>query len=132
MKTPQQIKNEVEKEFKRKVYLLERKSYLSQKINSEIALSDEERKEFVLTPSSNIIQGEMKELKAKLSILTEYDKSIKEMIDNFRTKLRQCDEFFNVNDYKNTQSTDKFMGIVELFLKQELLSKIGDNSEVEK
>jgi hypothetical protein len=48
-----------------------------------------------------------------------------------KEELKHCDEFFNVNDYENTQSTDKFMGIVELFLKQELLSKIGEEKQDE-
>ncbi len=116
-KTPQQIRNEVEKGCG-KLIPLEENNPNSWKVTCGAWINDKIR-----LCSSCLI---------KLSILTEYDKSIKEMIENFRQELKHCDEFFNVNDYENTQSTDKFMGIVELFLKQELLSKIGDNSEVKK
>jgi len=40
----------------------------------------------------------------------------KEFIKLFKQELRNCDEFFNVKDYNDVHTTDKFMGIVELFL----------------
>jgi hypothetical protein len=58
--------------------------------------------------------------KAKLSILTEYDKAIKEMILDL-IKLRKGSLNWNVSDYEEVFSINDLNSI---------LSKIGDNSEV--
>ena len=111
-KTPQQIRNEVEKgcgeDLKRKVFEGNTDLYcglevfISEKVGLKRVYCDK--------------------CKAKLSILTEYDKSIKEMIeelDDFRRPVTDKEELF---DFKQRMHRK---------IKQ-LLSKIGDNSEVEK
>ncbi len=39
-------------------------------------------------------------------------------VEGFKKDLRECDEFFNVKDYNDTHTTDKFIGIVDLFLRK--------------
>ena len=104
MKTPQQIKNEVEKEINRLVL----------------------DKDFIDKESDDDFQRVL-ELRAQLSILTEYDKSIKEMIEEIIEKKKESlmNDNLIIGDW---WSSEIFTGL-EI---DELLSKIGDNSEVEK
>ena len=97
MKTPQQIKNEVEKGCGK--YIGTWKT--SQKI--------------ICGCYTNMLELCPK-CQAKLSILTEYDKSIKVLIKDYFDEL-----------YGRTN-----MGMFKKELPDELLSKIGDVSEVEK
>ena len=109
MKTPQQIKNEVEKGCGK--YIGTWKT--SQKI--------------ICGCYTNMLELCPK-CQAKLSILTEYDKSIKEMIEervNFYKKL-----WLKAVDEQNKHQEDIFYNTY--FNLKELLSKIGDVSEVEK
>lgn len=51
----------------------------------------------------------------------------------FKKKLRKCDEFFNVKDYNDVLTTDKFIGIVDLFLREvfgEELTKLDVNRDL--
>jgi len=96
MKTPQQIKNEVEKGCG---------EYYENTAN------------FGLREYCGLYDGEIKlcpNCGAKLSILTEYDKAIKEMIELFKD-----DSIYTGR-------------IVKFEIKNRMFSKIGDNSEVEK
>ncbi len=88
--TPQQIRNEVEKEIK--PCSCQEGDYCIHMVN-----------------------------KAKLSILTEYDKSIKEELNNF----------WNTN-FSNEKLKDDEIIYCSVGEWRKLLSKIGDNSEVEK
>ena len=78
MKTPQQIKNEVEKEIEE----------LKEEAEKELIIYKEEKDFFERRKQYSSLQNiiiKLREREAKLSILTEYDKSIKEMIES-------CDE----------------------------------------
>jgi hypothetical protein len=68
---------------------------------------------------------------AKLSILTEYDKSIKEIIDRLEKEYREA-EIKQKGICPNVKEMTDGALIVLDRLREELLSKIGDNSEVEK
>jgi hypothetical protein len=102
-KTPQQIRNEVEKKIK------------------------ELKKDM---PYCKISLNNWEVLEAKLSILTEYDKSIKEMIEDLE---KQADSF-DLMDFTNPRDISILRQGTKIGFKRlkELLSKIGDNSEVEK
>jgi hypothetical protein len=108
--TPQQIRNEVEKgcgEFLAMFY---------GDINYRVRCGDINpiSKEKVLC----------NKCEAKLSILTEYDKSIKDII---KKDLNTCEEMIKAT-IKNEIANGKWISIsIEL---KRLLSKIGDNSEV--
>jgi hypothetical protein len=101
MKSPQQIRNEVEKEI-------------------------EECKEGI---TNNIAKGyyydgwniELKKAEAKLSILTEYDKSIKEMIENLDLE-KFLDMFVRPTKLSRWRLDTSS---IELNIKQEILTKIG-------
>ena len=55
--------------------------------------------------------------KVEKSIFGYYpEEKIRLAVRLVKEDLRKCDEFFNVEDYSETVTTDKFMGIVELFL----------------
>jgi hypothetical protein len=115
MKSPQQIKEEVEKkDYKEVDKWIEECDVDGRMIEFEFFDSD-------IEDLKNCIKRE------KLSILTEYDKSIKEMIE------KDIDVSFSNSD----KSPDYQKGYSDCFWafykkKKELLSKIGDNSEVEK
>jgi hypothetical protein len=79
-------------------------------------------------------------LKAQLSILTEYDKSIKEMIEGFKEDIAHILEVTSTEVYQEFANNE---GVAKYIIKlkkdlhknnnskiNELLSKIGDNSEV--
>jgi len=117
--TPQQIKEEVEKEFNKLVL----------------------DKDFIDKESDDDFQRVL-ELKAQLSILTEYDKSIKEMIEGFKEDIAHILEVTSTEVYQEFANNE---GVAKYIIKlkkdlhknnnskiNELLSKIGDNSEVEK
>ena len=80
-KTPQQIKNEVEKEIKRCNEIIN---------NTKIDMK------------KDIWENKLLQHKAQLSILTEYDKSIKEMIEELKREILDLDrpEFINEDCYK--------------------------------
>jgi hypothetical protein len=105
MKTPQQIKNEVEEEIER--------------YNYNIPFKDDKQR-----------LQKQRELKAQLSILTEYDKSIKEIIEDiFKLIKRYGDEV----NYEHNGFVYKMKDIIwfqDMISKMKILSKIGDNSEV--
>ena len=106
MKTPQQIRNEVEKGCGKVTNWYELKRLCG-------TFEDLKHSEhIILCPSCQ----------AKLSILTEYDKSIKEMIEervNFYKKL-----WLKAVDEQNKHQEDIFYNTY--FNLKELLSKIGD------
>ena len=124
MKTPQQIKNEVEKEIKD----------LEETLNYRIDLrynGDVEKNKAEI----NKIELEIFGLHSKLSILTEYDKSIKEMIEDFFIKedviLKKVDnKIAYLMISRNISHKEERDELIKL--RQELLLKIGDDSEVEK
>ena len=112
MKTPQQIKNEVEKGCGKKCEgCLEGHGYGKLfKCGEHYGFAGIDDYGFELCPSCQ----------AKLSILTEYDKSIKEMIESFRKEIKELDreEFYNEDCFKRV-----------LFKIDNILSKIGDGSQ---
>ena len=57
---------------------------------------------------------------------------VKKAIKVFKEKLRGCPEFFNVKDYQDIVSTDKFMGIVEIFLRDIFGEKLTKNDALSK
>jgi len=57
------------------------------------------------------------------------EEDVKETVERFIKKLKECDEFFNVKNYEDTHTTDKFMGIVELFLRDEFGEKLIQKTE---
>ena len=69
------------------------------------------------------------ECRGKWEAIQKCKEMFKEMIEKFRTELRKCDEFFNVKDYDDIASTDKFAGIVDLFLDKEILSQLNGEEE---
>ena len=100
MKTPQQIRNEVEKEIE-KIELEDRRDW------------------------DDMDYWNWKVLKEELETLNKCEEAFKEMIK----------DYFNfLMDYFSRSPTEINKAIVLLIanMKQELLSKIGDNSEVEK
>jgi len=108
MKTPQQIKNEVEKkDYKEVDKWIEECDVDGRMIEFEFFDSD-------IEDLKNCIKRE------KLSILTEYDKSIKEMIE---------DLIFHKSRPDSYNQNIKIINVSDI---KELLSKIGDVSEVEK
>jgi hypothetical protein len=136
MKTPQQIRNEVEKEIED----------LRQGCGNKI----EDNEEFDLdcgeeidNPNSEsgcsfLLCEECKEklikAEAKLSILTEYDKSIKEMIEEFEERLISLLTMDGFGYHPEKEQNRIIKRDVEETCKRvikELLSKIGDNSEEE-
>jgi len=124
MKTPQQIRNEVEKKMKK-----------LQTTQPDVIININD---LHWTEREAI---KIREYKAQLSILTEYDKSIKEMIEKELNKLnkdfarydKECLESIRTDkkqyEYSERQRAKTLYAIDELNL---ILSKIGDNSEVEK
>jgi hypothetical protein len=126
MKTPQQIRNEVEKEIKRfediENGLLEVESVRELELNSKRLFN----------------------AKKRLQILTEYDKSIKEMIgdvglqdiidflDNLKNLRIDKQSSLNYEDGELPFGTCDYMAIDDMISKMKILSKIGDNSEVDK
>jgi len=130
MKTPQQIKSEVEKGCGKAGKIFKGvkgqywyadcgKPYLWERDNGKnIPLNK------YLCPSCL----------AKLSILTEYDKSIKEMIENLKLDIDEFDKEEKKRFKKEVFTEEQVYWILWLYEKKikELLSKIGDNSEVEK
>lgn len=115
MKTPQQIKNEVEKEIEE----------LKEEAEKELIIYKEEKDFFERRKQYSSLQNiiiKLREREAKLSILTEYDKSIKEMIE----------DYFNFQmDYFSRPPTEINKAIVLLIanMKQELLSKLNEGSK---
>ncbi|HQB18903.1 MAG TPA: hypothetical protein PL092_03060 [Candidatus Pacearchaeota archaeon] len=108
MKTPQQIRNEVEKkDYKEVDKWIEECDVDGRMIEFEFFDSD-------IEDLKNCIKRE------KLSILTEYDKSIKEMIE---------DLIFHKSRPDSYNQNIKIINVSDI---KELLSKIGDVSEVEK
>jgi len=98
MKTPQQIRNEVEKkDYKEVDKWIEECDVDGRMIEFEFFDSD-------IEDLKNCIKRE------KLSILTEYDKSIKEMIENKMSYVKDSPYY-----HKST-----------IIVLKELLSKIGD------
>ena len=115
--TPQQIKNEMEKEIEKKCLEKYRKSfdYFLGKINFNDSFLDAKA---ISEWNSGFFLNECIDEIIK-SILTEYDKAIKEIIGFYkRTWEEDKDAMFN----------EGYME--DLF--ENILSKIGDNSEVEK
>ena len=118
MKTPQQIRNEVEKGCG--IFLYEdefgdKDDLFNHDVNCGTYLVRDNK--LVLCPSCQ----------AKLSILTEYDKSIKEMIEervNFYKKL-----WLKAVDEQNKHQEDIFYNTY--FNLKELLSKIGEEKQDE-
>ena len=107
-KTPQQIKNEVEKEG---LEIMER-------LRNDV----KEGRSFLVDEKDypsylNVVDNEVNMAKSK--ILTEYDKAIKEEYNRI------------AEEYPEHYWRWQFFGKV-LFPDKKLLSKIGDNSEVEK
>ena len=103
MKTPQQIRNEVEKEKERINIKEELRKGCGKKItypNYHLYCGD----------SNSLRQVFCPKCKAQLSILTEYDKSIKEMIENKMSYVKDSPYY-----HKST-----------IIVLKELLSKIGD------
>ena len=108
MKTPQQIKNEVEKGCGK---------YIGTWKTSQKIICGCYTNMLELCPSCQ----------AKLSILTEYDKAIKEMILKMKSKARE-------SSFMITYGNSDMFKIMNIYDKEidKLLSKIGDVSEVEK
>ena len=104
MKTPQQIKNEVEKGCGK--YIEEE----DRDCGHDYDYYEDEKRDYVIK-KTGFDKWLCLSCQAKLSILTEYDKSIKEMIKQ---------AFLNWLE-DTTDSPFK--------IEKELLSKIGDNSE---
>jgi len=110
-KTPQQIRNEVEKEIEK----------LKKKVYKKLGTDKCPDKDYVKMDNwEEFYDGDLINLNAKLSILTEYDKSIKEMIEglNFSNIIRM-----NYNNLSACEIEDK--------IKQELISQLEDD-EVKK
>ena len=106
MKTPQQIKNEVEKGCGK---------YIGTWKTSQKIICGCYTNMLELCPSCQ----------AKLSILTEYDKAIKEMIEDLLKGFRTQIGYRIIHENNEDRELFSFKQI-KLFLKQELLSKIGD------
>jgi hypothetical protein len=131
-KTPQQIKNEVEKEIEEiregcnKEWSDESGDYICgedfDNPNADSGCS------FFLCDNcmEKLIKAE-----AKLSILTEYDKSIKEMIDRLEKEYREA-EIKQKGICPNVKEMTDGALIVLDRLREELLSKIGDDSDIQK
>jgi hypothetical protein len=113
-KTPQQIKNEVEKGCGKEIVTIGTTTYKDE-------YEDEEANTIYCGDYNNQL---CPSCQAKLSILTEYDKSIKEMIEELRNFICITGEGKG-EDYIDVKI--KIDNKIE-----ELLSKIGDDSEVEK
>jgi hypothetical protein len=116
MKTPQQIRNEVEKGCGEEIVTIGTTTY-------EDEYEDEEANTIYCGDYNNEL---CPKCKAQLSILTEYDKSIKKMIENLDMGVR---DDWNIPE-KYFLKEDVAKAFKEM--KKELLSKIGDDSEVEK
>ena len=118
MKTPQQIRNEVEKGCG--IFLYEdefgdKDDLFNHDVNCGTYLVRDNK--LVLCPSCL----------AKLSILTEYDKSIKEMIEELQKKVRRM--LIDNSKCDCTEWTTRYGDISDVCFwefKKELLSKIGD------
>ena len=116
MKTPQQIKNEVEKGCGK----IESIGLITYKCGFSIVSDSPNGKERVYRCFAC-------RSKTPSQILTEYDKSIKEMIEEIIEKKKESlmNDNLIIGDW---WSSEIFTGL-EI---DELLTKIGDNSEVEK
>ena len=136
MKTPQQIKDEVEKEIER----------LTKELigwEGKIVIEIKGTKFNVLENHNKFVEiTNLDRLKAKLSILTEYDKSIKEMIEKVLSILKEgCGVNFVLEEQDcicgdDFEYEDKVKVLLcELCLDKikriELLSKIGEEKQDE-
>jgi hypothetical protein len=129
-KTPQQIKNEVEKEINNLEYL-ERGEVM-------YGMNEVNKKEIQKLFKHSLAERNLWEARAKLSILTEYDKAIKEMTENNllrETAIEDCkwlkENMINVDNDTWIYRKAQWDCLVEFFdlTEQELLSKMGDNSD---
>ena len=90
-------------------------------------MNKEIEKALLFNNSHNIQLQKYKGLMAVSEARKLINQAVKEererVLNKLKDKLKNCDEFFNVEGYDDIMMTDKFMSIVEIFTKELLENK---------